>query len=141
QDLSEPGYVLYEKMRAAMFAGTPYAHDALGTRPSFEKTTAQALKKFHDEWYAPNNAILVIAGDVDPKATLTEIKQLFGEIKSKPLPARPQVKLQPMQAASFSVDTDRPSGTLMIATRTPGPKSADFPALEVLADVLSSRRF
>jgi zinc protease len=141
QDLSEPAYVLYEKMRAAMFAGTPYAHDALGTRPSFEKTTAQALKKFHDEWYAPNNAILVIAGDVDPKATLTEVKQLFGDIKSKQLPARPQVKLQPVQAASFSVDTDRPSGTLMIATRTPGPKSADFPALEVLADVLSSRRF
>jgi zinc protease len=141
QDLSEPAYVLYEKMRAAMFAGTPYAHDALGTRPSFEKTTAQALKKFHDDWYAPNNAILVIAGDVDPKATLTEVKQLFGEIKSKQLPPRPKVNLQPVQPTSFSVDTDRPSGTLMIATRTPGPRSDDFPALEVLADVLSSRRF
>jgi zinc protease len=141
QDLSEPAYVLYEKMRAAMFTGTPYAHDALGTRPSFEKTTAEALKSFHDAWYAPNNAILVIAGDVDPKATLTEIKELFGDIKRKQLPLRPKVNLRPMQAASFSVDTDRPSGTLMIATRTPGPKSADFPALEILADVLSSRRF
>src|SRR5246127_1706163 len=78
QDLSEPAYVLYEKMRAAMFAGTPYEHDALGTRPSFEKTTAQALKSFHDTWYAPNNAILVIAGEVDPKSTLTEVRQLFG---------------------------------------------------------------
>ncbi len=36
QDLSSPGYKLYEKLRAAMFAGTPYAHDALGTRPSFD---------------------------------------------------------------------------------------------------------
>ena len=141
QDVSEPAYLLYEKMRAAMFAGTPYAHDALGTRPSFEKTTAQALKQFHDAWYAPNNAILVIAGNVDPKATLTEVKELFGDIKSKQLPARPQVKLSPVQPTSFTVDTDRPSGTLMIATRTPGPTSADFPALEVLADVLSSRRF
>jgi zinc protease len=61
QDLSEPGYVLYSKIRAAMFAGTPYAHDALGTRPSFEKTTALLLKSFHDTWYTPNNAILVIA--------------------------------------------------------------------------------
>src|SRR6202008_216375 len=77
QDLSEPSYILYEKVRAAMFAGTPYAHDALGTRPSFEKTTAAALQKFHDDWYAPNNAILVIAGDVDPQATLTEVKLLF----------------------------------------------------------------
>src|SRR5579863_4892986 len=88
QDSSEPGYVLYSKLRARMFAGTPYAHDALGTRPSFEKTTAAVLKNFHDTWYAPNNAILVIAGDVDPKATLTEVRQLFGDIKSKKIPAR-----------------------------------------------------
>ena len=141
QDVSEPSYILYEKVRAAMFAGTPYAHDALGTRPSFEKTTAAALKKFHDDWYAPNNAILIIAGDVDPQATLTEVKQLFGDIKSKQLPARPVVKLQPVKAQSFSVDTDRPSGTLMIATRTSGPTDKDFAALEVLSDVLSSRRF
>jgi zinc protease len=141
QDLSDPGYILYDKVRAAMFGGTPYEHDALGTRPSFEKTTAQALKSFHDAWYAPNNAILVIAGDVDPKATLTEVRQLFGDIKSKKLPTRTPVNLRPIKPTSFSVDTDRPSGTLMIATRTPGPKSADFPALEVLADVLSSRRF
>ena len=141
QDLSEPSYILYEKVRAAMFAGTPYEHDALGTRPSFEKTTAQALKSFHDTWYAPNNAILVIAGDVDPQATLTEVKQLFGDIKSKQLPARRPVNLQPVKATSFDVPTDSPSGTLMIATRTPGPTSADFPALEVLADVLSSKRF
>jgi zinc protease len=60
QDLSEPGYRLFEKLRARMFAGTPYAHDALGTRPSFQKTTAQMLKDFHDSWYAPNNAILVM---------------------------------------------------------------------------------
>src|SRR5579864_493281 len=53
QDLSEPGYLLYEKLRARMFAGTPYAHDALGTRPSFENTTARMLKDFHDSWYAP----------------------------------------------------------------------------------------
>jgi zinc protease len=141
QDVSEPGYILYEKVRKAMFAGTPYEHDALGTRPSFQKTTAQELKSFHDAWYAPNNAILIIAGDVDPKATLTEVRQLFGDIKSKKLPARPQVKLSPIQPTSFSVDTDRPSGSLMIAVRTPGPRSADFPALEVLSDVLSSRRF
>ncbi|HEY1898446.1 MAG TPA: insulinase family protein, partial [Steroidobacteraceae bacterium] len=40
QDLSDPGYVLYSKLRGIEFAGTPYAYDALGTRPSFEKTTA-----------------------------------------------------------------------------------------------------
>jgi zinc protease len=141
QDLSEPSYVLFAKLRAHMFAGTPYAHDALGTRPSFEKTTAQMLKSFHDTWYAPNNAILVIAGDVEPAATLTLVQQLFGEIPAKKLPPKPAVQLRAIQPTTITVDTDRPSGTLMIATRTPGPRDADFPALEVLADVLSNRRF
>jgi zinc protease len=141
QDLSNPSYILYSKVRSAMFAGTPYAYDALGTRPSFEKTTAAMLKKFHNTWYAPNNAILVVVGDVDPQATLVEVKQLFGSIKSKKLPARPQIQLQPPRAASFTVDTDRPNGTLMIAMRVPGLDSPDFPALEVLSDVLSNHRF
>jgi zinc protease len=124
-----------------MFAGTPYAYDALGTRPSFEKTTAADLKKFHDTWYAPNNAILVVVGDVDPKATLTQIKSLFGNIQSKKLPERPQIRLQPPEAGSFTVETDRPNGTQLIAMRVPGLDSPDFPALEVLSDVLSSHRF
>ena len=141
QDLSEPGYVLFEKLRARMFAGTPYAHDALGTRPSFEKTTAQMLKTFHDSWYAPNNAILVIAGNVDPQGALSEVRQLFGDIPAKKLPPKPAVHLRPVQPASFQVDTDQPSGTMMIAMRTPGPRDPDFAALEVLADVLNSRRF
>jgi len=141
QDLSEPSYLLFSKLRTRMFAGTPYEHDALGTRPSFEKTTAHMLKSFHDTWYAPNNAILVIAGDVEPGATLTLVQQLFADIPAKKLPPKPAVRLRPVQPASFSVDTDRPSGTLMIALRTPGPRDADFAALEVLADVLSSKRF
>jgi len=141
QDLSEPSYLLFAKLRARMFAGTPYEHDALGTRPSFEKTTAQMLKGFHDTWYAPNNAILVIAGDVEPGATLTLVHQLFSDIPSKKLPPKPAVHLRAVQPLSFTVDTDRPSGTLMIAMRTPGPRDADFAALEVLSDVLSNKRF
>jgi zinc protease len=141
QDLSEPSYILFTKLRTRMFAGTPYEHDALGTRPSFERTTALMLRRFHDAWYAPNNAILVIAGDVELAAALTLVQQLFADIPSRKLPPRPAVHLRPVQPASFTVATDRPSGTLMIATRTPGPRDADFAALEVLADVLSSRRF
>jgi len=141
QDLSEPAYRLYEKLRARMFAGTPYAHDALGTRPSFDKTTAAMLKSFHDAWYAPNNAILVIAGDIDPPTTLDEVRRLFGDIPAKKLPPKPAVHLRTVQPTSFTIDTDRPNGTLMLALRAPGPRDDDFAALEVLADVLSSRRF
>ncbi|HEY3730409.1 MAG TPA: pitrilysin family protein [Steroidobacteraceae bacterium] len=141
QDLSNPAYVLYAKLRSIMFRGTTYAHDALGTRPSFDKTTATMLKSFHDAWYAPNNAVLIIVGDVDTQGTLAKVRALFGGIKSKQLPQRPSLHLQPVKAQSFSVDTDRPVGTQMIAVRVPGLDSPDFPALEVLADVLSSHRF
>jgi zinc protease len=141
QDLSDPDYVLYEKMRAQMFAGTPYAHDALGTRPSFNATTAAMLQQFHDTWYAPNNAVLVIAGDVDPRSTLLEVKRLFGAIRPKKLPERPQLRLGSAHAATFTMSTDQPNGMAMIAVRTPGLDSRDFAALDVLADVLDSRRF
>jgi zinc protease len=141
QDLSDPDYVLYEKMRAEMFAGTPYAHDALGTRPSFNATTARMLQRFYATWYAPNNAVLVIAGDLDLKSTLLEVKRLFGALPSKKLPPRPKVRLGPQRAASFTMTTDQPNGMAMLAVRTPGLDSPDFAALEVLSDVLDSRRF
>jgi zinc protease len=141
QDLSNPGYILYHKLRAAMFAGTPYEHDALGTRPSFDSTRVEMLQQFHDAWYVPNNAILVLVGDLDPAATLAKVRTLFGDIPSKPVPERPIVKLGAARAVSFQVDTDRPTGTQMLAMRVPGLHSPDFPALEVLSDVLSSQRF
>jgi len=141
QDISIPDYKLYEKLRADMFAGTPYEHNALGTRPSFDKTTAQMLKDFHDQWYAPNNAILIVVGDLDPGKALAKVKQLFGAIKAKKLPSRPAMHFQPVRPASFDINTDRPNATQFIAMRLPGLDSPDFPALEVLADVLASRRF
>ncbi|MGH6889255.1 MAG: M16 family metallopeptidase [Rhizomicrobium sp.] len=140
QDLSNPVYVLYTKLRAALFRGTPYAHDALGTRPSFEKTTAAMLKSFHDTWYAPNNAILIVVGDVDPAATLAEVKKLFGPIAPKVLPPRPPIVLQPVAPVTLRAPTDQPEGTLLVAFRTSGLDSKDFPALEVLSDVLSNHR-
>ena len=141
QDLSNPNYVLYAKLRSILFAGTPYAHDALGTRPSFDKTKAAMLKQFYDAWYAPNNAILIVAGNVDPDNALASIKRLFGDIESKRLPARPRFKLRPLRATTVSVNTNRATGTQMIAMRLPGIDNRDFPALEVLADVLNSQRF
>ena len=86
QDLSNPEYVFYTKLLAAMFKGTPYAHDALGTRPSFDKTTAAMLKQFHEAWYAPNNAVLVLVGNLQPEEALAQVKALFGDIPTKQLP-------------------------------------------------------
>jgi zinc protease len=139
-DLSNPEFVFSTQLLSAMFRGTPYANDALGTRPSFDLTTGAMLKSFHDTWYAPNNAILVIAGDVDPKATIAMVKELFGGISPKKLPAHPQVVLQPVKPETLHLTTDLPYGLAVAAFRWPGSNSPEFAAAQVLADVLGSQR-
>jgi len=141
QDQSAPGYKMVERLRAELFAGTPYQYLGTGTRESFQKTTGADLKAFHKAWYAPNNAILVLAGNIDPEATLQKIKALFGPIASRSLPKRPAFRFKPVKSSIFTIDSDYPNFTRVIAMRFPGMKSKDFAALEVLADVLSSRRF
>ncbi len=140
QDLSNPFYKFYERMLAALYRGTPLANPGLGTRPSFDSTTAGMLKRFYDTWYAPNNAILVITGDVDPQGTLATVRRLFGAIPRKRLPARPAIALQPVQAETLTIPSDYPFGVAAIAFRMPGTSSPDYAAANVLADVLSSQR-
>ena len=140
QDLSNPQYLFYSRLLSLMFAGTPYAHDALGTRPSFQKTTAKMLKDFHRQWYAPNNAILVVVGDVEPEATLTSIRRLFEAIPRRPVPARPKVQLRPLKPATISIDSDLPYGIAAVAYRLPGYDDPDYAAGVVLADALDSQR-
>src|SRR6202790_360469 len=97
RDLSNPTYKFLTRMNEDMFAGTPYAHDALGTKPSFDATTGGMLKRFFRGWYAPNNALLVVAGDVDPNAALTQIPRYYSSIPKHALPPRPQIHLKPVK--------------------------------------------
>ncbi|UBM62431.1 insulinase family protein [Candidatus Sulfidibacterium hydrothermale] len=140
RDLSNPQYVFYKKLLAAMFKGTPYAHDALGTKASFDKTTGTMLKKFHDSWYAPNNAILVIVGRVNPQKALTMVEKYFGDIPAKKLPPRPVIQLQPVKPDTLHLKTDLPYGLAIVSFRMPGTDSPDYAAAQVLSDVLSNHR-
>ncbi len=140
QDFSSPEYVFYTKLLTAMFAGTPYSHDALGTKESFDKMTGKMMRKFHAEWYAPNNAILVIAGDVDAGKTLKEVRRLFGPIKASKVPSRPAVQLEPLKASEIKIESDLPYKLAVLAYRLPGYDSPDYAAGEILADVLGSKR-
>lgn len=140
RDLSSPEYLLFMQLLEKMFAQTPYAHDALGTRPSFQKTTSAMLKNFHETWYGPNNAILVIVGDVDAVKTLAMVKKHFAAIPRRPIPARPSVHLKPLQSAHLAIDSDLPYGLSVAAYRLPGYDSPDFAAGVILADVLAGRR-
>ncbi len=140
RDLSNPTYKFIARLNEDLFSGTPYAHDALGTRASFEATTGEMLKKFYQDWYAPNNAILVIAGDVDPAAALARVKQLYGPIKRREIPARPEVNLQPVKGDSFTLDSNLPYELVFVAFRMPGTSDADFAATRILSDVIGSQR-
>ena len=140
RDLSSPSFKFYTQLVAHLFAGTPYAHTPLGTRSSFNATTAAMLKRFHDTWYAPNNAILVIAGDVDPAATLAEVKRLFGAIPRRVLPPRPVYHFRPVSAETLRLPTDSPYGSVYIVYRMPGTRSPEYATALVLADALASKR-
>jgi zinc protease len=140
QDLSNPEYVFYEQLLAAVFKGSPYEHSPLGTRPSFDKTTDADLRKFHNTWYAPNNAILVIVGNVEPQPALEQAKKIFDQIPSKQLPARPGYDFSPVKPDLLKLDTDLPYGLVAITFRFPGADNPDFAAAQILSDVLSSQR-
>ncbi|MGC1818229.1 MAG: pitrilysin family protein [Casimicrobiaceae bacterium] len=139
-DISDPGFLAFEKAENLLYAGTGYAEDPLGTRPSFDKTTSTTLRAFYDDWYRPNNAIYVIVGDVDPRATLAEVKALFGPIPSRPTPSRKPVVLEPVKAQTISRTTPAGTGSVQFLYRMPGLESRDNAAVQVLLDVLNNPR-
>jgi zinc protease len=140
RDLSNPTYKFIDRLNADMFAGTPYAHDPLGTRPSFDATTGAMLSDFYKKWYTPGNAILVIVGDVDPAATIAKVKELYGDVPNHPLPEHPAVNLSPVKPETFTLDSNLPYVLGFIAYRMPGTDSPDYAAAQILADILASQR-
>ncbi len=140
RDLSNPTYKFFAQMNSAMFPGTPYAHDPLGTKASFDATTGTMLKEFYDKWYSPSNLILVVVGDVDPAATLAKIKSLFSDIPSHPLPSRPEIDLKPFTSQTLAIDSNLPYVLGFISYRLPGTDSVDYAAAQILSDVLGSQR-
>ena len=127
-------------MNQDMFAGTPYAHDPLGTKSSFDATTSEMLQDFYKKWYTPGNAILVIVGDIDPTATMAKITQMYSDVPNHPLPDRPAVELKPVKADTFTLNSNLPYVLGFIAYRFPGTDSPDYAACQILADVLASQR-
>lgn len=140
RDLSNPTYKFITRVSEDLFAGTPYSHDPLGTKESFDATTGEMLRTFYKTWYAPNNAILVIAGDVEPNSVLAKVREYYGKIERKTLPPRPQVNLSAVKSESFTLDSNLPYLLAFIAYRMPGTDSPDFAAVHILSDVLASQR-
>jgi len=123
----------------SIFAGTPYAHDTLGTLNSFKRQiNAPQLRAFYNIWYHPNNAVYVIAGDVDGPSTVKMVARYFDAVPAAKLPSRPAVVLRPVKRATYHVDSDQPYSILAVAYRMPGFSSPDYAAGQILTAVLNN---
>jgi zinc protease len=97
---NNPDARLTEQMMAALYLNHPYGRPVIGWRQEIEKLDREDALAFYKRFYAPNNAILVIAGDVEPKDIRPMVERTFGEIPAQPAIAaqrsRPQ---EPVPAA------------------------------------------
>jgi zinc protease len=141
QDNSDAFYRLFVKMQDRLIGGTPYAKNTLGTVADFAKNVDGAqLRKFYDLWYHPNNAVFVIAGNVDPEQTIALVRDIFGDVPRARLPAREPVRLQTLHAALYHDTSDQAFTGVAIGYRFPGYESPDYAAGQILGDVLTSQR-
>ncbi len=142
QDDSVAIQKLFERtILPSIFKGTPYANDVLGTLHSFNtQINSKTLRQLYNAWYHPNNAVFVIAGNVDGGAAIAKVKKYFGSIPAAALPARRKIVLQPMRAASYRVDSDQPYTLVAMSFRLPGWNDKDYAASQILESVLNNQR-
>jgi zinc protease len=90
-ELQEPGNLARFAAADAVFAGTPYGHVLTGTPDSLKGLTRADVATFHRTWYRPDNAVLVLTGDITPEAGFALAAQAFGDWAgpAAPLPATP----------------------------------------------------
>lgn len=139
---SDPGALLNEQMSAAQFLNHPYGIPVIGWRHEIETLSRQDALDFYQANYAPNNAILIVAGDVEPQAVLELAKEHYGPLapsdRIKPR-ARPQEPPQLAERRLVLAD-ERVSEPYMIRTylapeRNPGDQK-EAAALTILAQLL-----
>ncbi|SMR82397.1 zinc protease [Aliiroseovarius halocynthiae] len=96
---SEPGALFREQMNAAAFLNHPYGIPVIGWRHEMENLSREDALAFYERFYAPNNAILVVAGDVKPDEVLELAKTYYGPLAPTPdLGARERVQEPPQLA-------------------------------------------
>lgn len=137
----QPQALVYENMMSVAFQAHPYRRPVIGWMNDIENMTVNDARDWYQRWYAPNNATLVVVGDVNVDDVKALTTQYFGGIVSKPLPARkPQV--EPVQEGIKRVNVKAPAKLpyLLMAYHVPVLRDAmadtEPYALEVLAGIL-----
>jgi zinc protease len=137
-DEAAPGNDFFTDAQAIAYKGTVYQHPGVGTKAAFDALTGPRLKAFYDRWYAPNNAVLVIAGDVDPARTLAAVRARFEGIPAKTIPAHEAARFEPLKRTVLRRDTTLAYPLAAVGFRMPGLDSPDFLASFVLQGVLGA---
>jgi zinc protease len=85
---NRPAGILYETLNAALYLSHPYRRPVIGWKPEISALTRADAMKFYRTWYKPNNAIVVISGDVRPEDALALAKVSYGKIPGGSLPSK-----------------------------------------------------
>ena len=117
-----------------------YRHSVIGSMKDLEDATLDDVKKFFKTYYAPNNAVLVLVGDLDLKKTKELVMQFFDAIPSQPAPPKP-ILTEPKQSAERRESANDPLAklpALMIAWHGPSQQDSDVYAVDILSEILFS---
>jgi zinc protease len=139
---STPGGLFNEQMRAALYLNHPYGVPIIGWRHEMEDLTIDEARAFHDTHYAPNNAILIVAGDADAEEVLRLAQEHYGPIPaSDNLPPRTRPQEPPHNADRRVVFEDARVANpyVMVSYLTPSRQSGaqqEAAALFLLAEIL-----
>jgi zinc protease len=136
-----PQSLVHEALNAAAFVAHPYHRPIIGWMDDLDHMTWQDAHGWYQHWYAPNNAYLLVVGDVDHDKVFRDAERTYGRIKAKPLPIR-KPQNEPEQAGIKRVTVKAPAKLPYVAMAWKVPKlqnvdtDRDSFALEVLAGVL-----
>lgn len=137
-----PSSILSEELNATLYQNHPYGIPVIGWQQEIEGLTHDDLKSFYDRFYTPNNAVLVVAGDVNADAVRAMAEETYGKIARGPdLPPRAR-PMEPDQKTTRDVTFRDPRVTvpnLSINWYVPSARRAakgEFEALAILSEVL-----
>jgi zinc protease len=135
---NSPTGPMFEELAALAFKAHPYHWPTIGWMSDIEAITREDLLAHYKTYYIPNNATLIIVGDVDAMQTMETVRRYFGSIPKGPAvpPVRPP---EPPQLGEHRAEIPRPTAlaALAIAYHIPAFDHADALPLEVLSQILS----
>ncbi len=145
----KPTSLTYEKFNAAAYEASPYRNPVIGWMSDLDAMQVDELQDWYRRWYAPSNATLVVAGDVDPEQVLALARKHFGPLKREDT-TPPKPRAEPAQEGVKRILVKAPAREPYLVmgyktTNLGGPGEPWEPyALEMLSEVLdggSSARF